>query len=77
MQFANRIEPLQSNVFADMDTAKAKAMAAGKDLIDLSLGSSDLPTNPQVLEAIAQSLPDSSTHGYLLFSGTQKPIPAS
>ena len=71
MQFADRIQPLQMNVFADMDTAKAKAKAAGKDLIDLSLGSSDLPTDPKVLEAIAQSLPDSSTHGYLLFSGTQ------
>lgn len=71
MQFADRIQPLQMNVFADMDTAKAKAKIAGKDLIDLSLGSSDLPTDPRVLEAIAQSLPNSSTHGYLLFSGTQ------
>ena len=71
MQFADRIQPLQTNVFADMDTAKAKAKAAGKELIDLSLGSSDLPTDPKVLEAIAQSLPDASTHGYLLFSGTQ------
>ena len=71
MQFADRIQPLQTNVFADMDTAKAKARAAGKELIDLSLGSSDLPTDPKVLDAIAQSLPDPNTHGYLLFSGTQ------
>jgi aspartate/methionine/tyrosine aminotransferase len=71
MQFANRLEPLQANVFADMDRAKARAMSAGRDLIDLSLGSSDLPTPAHVLEAIAQSLPDPSTHGYLLFHGTQ------
>lgn len=70
MQFANRIQPLQSNVFADMDTAKAKALAAGQQLIDLSLGSSDLPTEPHILEAISQSLHDQSTHGYLLFHGT-------
>jgi aspartate/methionine/tyrosine aminotransferase len=70
MQFANRIQPLQSNVFADMDTAKAKALAAGQQLIDLSLGSSDLPTEPHILEAISQSLQDQSTHGYLLFHGT-------
>lgn len=71
MQFAKRLEPLQSNVFADMDQAKARAKAAGQDLIDLSLGSSDLPAQPHVLEAIAQSLPDPSTHGYLLFHGTR------
>ena len=72
MQFANRLKPLQSNVFADMDQAKARARAAGKAIIDLSLGSSDLPAQPHVLGAIARSLPDPSTHGYLLFHGTQR-----
>jgi aspartate/methionine/tyrosine aminotransferase len=71
MQFATRLQPLKSNVFADMDTAKTIALAAGRELIDLSLGSSDLPTANHVLEAIAQSLHDPSTHGYLLFRGTQ------
>ena len=71
MQIAQRMKPLQANVFADMDRAKAKARAAGKSIIDLSLGSSDLPTSPHVLEAIAAALPDPATHGYCLFSGTQ------
>jgi aspartate/methionine/tyrosine aminotransferase len=72
IQFAQRLQPLQSNVFADMDRAKAAALAVGQELIDLSLGSSDLPTESHVIEAIAQSLHDRSTHGYLLFHGTQK-----
>ena len=71
MQFATRLQPLKSNVFADMDTAKTMALAAGRELIDLSLGSSDLPTQNHILEAIAQSVHDPSTHGYLLFRGTQ------
>ncbi|MBW4527852.1 MAG: LL-diaminopimelate aminotransferase [Phormidium tanganyikae FI6-MK23] len=71
MQFAKRLEPLQMNVFADMDRAKSKALSAGKDIIDLSLGSSDLPTEPHVIQAIEQSLHDPSTHGYLLFHGTK------
>jgi aspartate/methionine/tyrosine aminotransferase len=71
MQFANRLQPLKSNVFADMDTAKTIALAAGRELIDLSLGSSDLPVENHVIDAIAQSLHDPSTHGYLLFRGTQ------
>jgi len=71
IQFAKRLQPLQSNVFADMDRAKALALAAGQQLIDLSLGSSDLPAEAHVIEAIAQSLHDRTTHGYLLFNGTQ------
>jgi aspartate/methionine/tyrosine aminotransferase len=71
MQFAKRLQPLQANVFADMDQAKAKAKASGQDLIDLSLGSSDLPAFEHVLAAIRESLSDKSTHGYLLFHGTQ------
>ncbi|NJO29404.1 MAG: LL-diaminopimelate aminotransferase [Richelia sp. SL_2_1] len=71
MQFAKRLEPLQSNVFAVMDIAKAKALANNRQLIDLSLGSSDLPVESHVIDAIAKSLDDKSTHGYLLFHGTQ------
>jgi aspartate/methionine/tyrosine aminotransferase len=71
MQFAKRLQPLQTNVFADMDRAKAKARACGQEIIDLSLGSSDLPASEHVLTAIQESLFDRSTHGYLLFHGTQ------
>lgn len=71
MQFAKRLQPLQANVFADMDQAKAKAKASGQNIIDLSLGSSDLPASEHVLGAIQESLSDNGTHGYLLFHGTQ------
>ena len=70
MQFAQRLQPLKSNVFADMDTAKAKALAAGVPIVDLSLGSSDLPAEAHVIEAIAQSLKDPLTHG-----STQETLP--
>jgi aspartate/methionine/tyrosine aminotransferase len=71
-QLADRLQPLQSNVFADMDQAKARARAAGKEIIDLSLGSSDLPASETVLAAIERALHDPSTHGYLLFHGTRE-----
>jgi aspartate/methionine/tyrosine aminotransferase len=70
LSFADRLSSLQTNVFADMDRAKRSAVNAGQDLIDLSLGSSDLPTPPHILSAIGQSLSDPQTHGYLLFNGT-------
>jgi aspartate/methionine/tyrosine aminotransferase len=72
MQFANRIKPLQSNVFADMDFAKSKAINEGKKIIDLSLGSSDLPAPNHVINTIEKALQDSSTHAYVLHHGTQK-----
>ncbi len=72
MKFALRLDNLRNNVFADMDKAKAKAQTKGRKIIDLSLGSSDLPTPVEVIQVIAQALPDSSTHGYLLHRGTQE-----
>jgi len=71
MQFAERLQPLKANVFADMDSAKATAAAAGRQVIDLSLGSSDLPAPADAIGAIASALSDASTHGYLLFQGTK------
>ena len=71
MKFAQRLERLRGNVFADMDAAKARAKAKGKEIIDLSLGSSDLPAGDHVLKAIETSLYDPKTHGYALFQSTQ------
>jgi aspartate/methionine/tyrosine aminotransferase len=70
MEFADRLKSLGSNVFADMDTAKAVARQAGQTILDLSLGSSDLPTAPHIIEAIANALSDTNTHGYALFQST-------
>lgn len=71
MKFSDRIQRFQTNVFADMDQAKRQALDAGQSLIDLSLGSSDLPVAASILETITESLQDPSTHGYLLFHGTR------
>ena len=71
MQFAQRLQALSTNVFADMDRAKAQALASGNKIIDLSLGSSDLPAADKAIAAIKSSIDDISTHGYLLFNGTK------
>ncbi len=70
IQFAHRLAALGTNVFADMDRAKTAARSRGMALIDLSLGSSDLPVAPQIRQAIAQALDDPATHGYTLFGST-------
>ncbi|MGK7960623.1 LL-diaminopimelate aminotransferase [Crocosphaera sp.] len=72
MHFANRLQALEKNVFADMDRAKSQAISNGKTIIDLSLGSSDLPADSEAIAHIATSLNDPTTHGYLLHHGTLK-----
>jgi aspartate/methionine/tyrosine aminotransferase len=71
MKFSQRLQSLQANVFADMDRAKGRARGLGQPIIDLSLGSSDLPTSAHVIETIQLALTDPSTHGYLLFNATR------
>ncbi|WP_422661921.1 LL-diaminopimelate aminotransferase [Pannus brasiliensis] len=70
IRLARRLDSLRSNVFADMDRAKALSKAAGNPILDLSLGSSDLPVAAPVIEAIERSLHDPTTHGYLLHRET-------
>ncbi len=71
MQLARRLQSLEHNVFADMDRAKSQAKSQGKEIIDLSLGSSDLPVESQTIQVIANALQDPTTHGYLLYGGTK------
>jgi aspartate/methionine/tyrosine aminotransferase len=70
MHFSQRLSRLSANVFADMDRAKAQAVVAGRQVIDLSLGSSDLPASGVAIAAIHQALDDSQTHGYVLHRNT-------
>jgi aspartate/methionine/tyrosine aminotransferase len=72
LPLAHRLSSFKSNVFAEMDQAKQLARLQGQQIIDLSLGSSDLPVSPKILAAIHQSLDDPTTHGYLLFHGTRR-----
>lgn len=71
LPIANRLQAIKSNVFADMDRAKAAARSQGKTILDLSLGSSDLPVSKEIIGVIKDALDDSATHGYLLHRGTE------
>ncbi|MEM9567113.1 MAG: LL-diaminopimelate aminotransferase [Cyanobacteria bacterium P01_E01_bin.34] len=71
LEFARRIQPLKTNVFADMDAAKSEALRQGQTLIDLSLGSTDLYPAPGSISALHQALDDPATYGYCLFGSTQ------
>lgn len=49
---SRRLAGLAAAVFATMDAARREAIAAGVDVIDLSIGSPDLPPAPHVIERL-------------------------
>lgn len=68
---SRRAGAMPASVFAAMDDAKREAAARGLELIDLSIGSSDLPPPPEALAALRSSVDDRRTYGYCLQSCTR------
>jgi alanine-synthesizing transaminase len=60
----HRIKRLPPYVFAEVNAMKAKARAAGQDVIDLGMGNPDLPTPPHIVAKLAEAAGNPSTHGY-------------
>jgi aspartate/methionine/tyrosine aminotransferase len=72
MPISERVSRLGSGVFARNDQRKsAYARRHGPPLLDLSLGSTDLPPPPVCLEAIAAALPRPQSASYCLHGATQ------
>lgn len=63
---SRRARAMPASVFATMDAAKAEAARQGVDVIDLSIGSSDLPPPPRAVEALRQAADDPAGYGYCL-----------
>jgi aspartate/methionine/tyrosine aminotransferase len=68
---SRRVRAMPDSVFARLDRAKAEVRGAGREVIDLSIGSSDLPVPPVALDALRAAADDPSTHGYCLHAGTR------
>jgi aspartate/methionine/tyrosine aminotransferase len=65
-----RAQALPQNVFLAMDQAKAEARAAGLEIIDLSIGSSDLLPPASAIAALRASIDDPTSYGYGLYAST-------
>ncbi len=68
---SRRARAVPESVFLLMDQAKARRRAAGGEVIDLSIGSSDLPPPKEAMEALAEAALEPSTYGYCLKSCTR------
>jgi alanine-synthesizing transaminase len=67
----HRIRRLPPYVFAEVNTAKAKARAAAEDIIDLGMGNPDSPTPPHIVAKLVETVQDPRSHRY----STSKGIP--
>ena len=54
--------PVGGGLFLMMDAAKREAVKSGLDLIDCSVGASDLPSPVEALQTLSESVHDASTH---------------
>ncbi|MGB7405662.1 MAG: LL-diaminopimelate aminotransferase [Pacificimonas sp.] len=59
-----RIRRLPPYVFAEVNAAKAKARAAGVDVIDLGMGNPDTPPPQAVIDKLAEVAADPKAHRY-------------
>ena len=59
-----RIKRLPPYVFAEVNAMKAKARAAGEDIIDFGMGNPDSPTPQHIVDKLAEASRDPRTHRY-------------
>ena len=60
----HRIRRLPPYVFAEVNTAKAKARGTGEDIIDLGMGNPDSPTPAHIVAKLIETVQDPRTHRY-------------
>ena len=72
LEKANRLKALPPYLFVEIDRAKRKLQAEGKDVIDLGVGDPDLPTPPHILERLKTAADDPANHRYSFTEGMRE-----
>ena len=65
----HRIRRLPPYVFAEVNGAKARARAAGEDIIDLGMGNPDQATPPHIVAKLVEAVADPRSHRYSMSKG--------
>lgn len=60
----HRIKRLPPYVFEEVNRMKAKARAAGEDIIDFGMGNPDMPTPAHIVEKMIEAVRNPRTHRY-------------
>ncbi|TWH49130.1 aminotransferase class I/II-fold pyridoxal phosphate-dependent enzyme [Sporomusa sp. KB1] len=73
---AKRMQALTSAVFTQVDDLRKAEVAAGKDVITLSIGSPDMAPAPHIVEALKNSIDCCFNYGYTLSKGVPELLDA-
>ncbi|HET7360583.1 MAG TPA: aminotransferase class I/II-fold pyridoxal phosphate-dependent enzyme [Salinimicrobium sp.] len=72
MREANRLNQIKEYYFSAKLKELAKMQRNGKEIINLGVGSPDLPPPPQVITALCEALKNPKAHQYQPYKGTDK-----
>lgn len=66
MRFSTKMRVLAPGVFAKLAARKAELIAQGCDVIDLSVGTPDLPPDPRIMQVLSEKSRDPAQYFYAL-----------
>jgi LL-diaminopimelate aminotransferase len=66
---SSRLKSLGNYVFHGVQQAKKKALASGKDIIDLGGGNPDLPPHPKIIQALKEAAEMPELHRHPIYEG--------
>lgn len=72
MEYSVRLQNLPTQFFASLVEKVGKAIADGRDIINLGQGNPDQPTPPHIVRALQESCADPVTHKYSPFRGIRE-----
>ena len=68
-KLSKKLQELPPYLFLEIDKAKRKARAQGRDIIDIGIGDPDQPTPKHIIEALSRAALDPANHRYALDQG--------
>jgi len=68
-KLSKKVQALPPYLFLEIDKAKRKARAEGRDIIDLGIGDPDQPTCGFIIDALSQAAREAANHRYALDQG--------
>ena len=72
MTYSERLKKLPDQFFAALVQKVSRAMAEGRDVINLGQGNPDQPTPPHIVKALQAAAEDAQTHKYSPFRGLEE-----
>ncbi len=64
MNFSDKFGQINSNILLDLDIAKRELEAQGREVINFSIGTPDLPPDKHVIDAVTKALKDPENYKY-------------